>query len=224
MHSSPGGSPSAGRTGPTKRPATGRGSSTDSSAAPSPALSPACTRVLFLDAEGTLWTERPGRTMDEFWQRPTRGRAREVFRLAPGLRDLLRGLKASGCLLVVLSRHDERVLPEILEEFHLSDLFDDVLINGDKGERAAAWLEDHAIDREEAVMVGDREDLDIRPMRRVGIRSLLIDRPYNADVEAERIFALQELPGRLATPSPLPGPPQVALPRPPLDHGNSYNP
>ena len=152
------------------------------------------TRVVFFDAEGTLWVEQPGRTMQEFWQRPTRDHARDVFEPAPGVHSLLHRLKEAGCRLVVLSRHDERVLPQLLEEFHLSTFFDDVLINGDKGQRATRWLKEQGLGPEDALMVGDREDLDILPLDRVGIRALLVDRPYNRQVQAPRVSSLQEVP------------------------------
>ncbi len=131
--------------------------------------------------------------MKEFWQRPSRDHARRVFRLTPKLTQVLARLQAAGCRLVVLSRHDEKLLPSILEEFNLSTFFDDVLINGDKGDRAMAWLKNKNISEAHALMVGDREDLDIIPLRRVGIQAVLVDRPYNRDVETRRLHDIQEL-------------------------------
>lgn len=157
------------------------------------AVPPGTIRVVFFDAEGTLWGPRPGRTMKEFWRRPTREHARMVFQVSANVRSVLGRLKQSGCRLVVLSRHDEKLLPQLLEEFHLSTFFDDVLINGDKGERAIAWLKAQNMTPHNALMVGDREDLDILPLRRVGIHAVLVDRPYNERVDAPRLHDLEEL-------------------------------
>jgi FMN phosphatase YigB (HAD superfamily) len=131
--------------------------------------------------------------MEEFWQHPTRERAREIFQTAPGAHELLQTLRDQGVKRVVLSRHDERILPGLMEEFHLSRLFDDVLINGDKGERAMQWLKENGLSTADAVMIGDREDLDILPMQRVGIHAVLIDRPYNQQIAAPRVKSLQGL-------------------------------
>lgn len=151
------------------------------------------TRVIFFDAEGTLWTPRAGRTMKDFWDGPSLDKAKDVFQVEPGVHDLLARLKQEGHRLVVLSRHREHLLPGILKAFRLVTFFDDILINGDKGDRAAAWLHDRKIPREQALMVGDREDLDITPLKRAGIQALLVDRPYNKHVRAARIRTLDEV-------------------------------
>lgn len=129
----------------------------------------------------------------EFWDRPTREHARLVFRPAPGIHAALARLVAAGCRLVVLSRHDALLLPTLLEEFKVAVYFEDVLVNGDKGERAARWLAQKGLPPEEALMVGDREDLDIEPLRRVRIPVRLVDRPYNRHVEAPRLYDWGEL-------------------------------
>lgn len=152
-------------------------------------------RVVFFDAEGTLWVPRPGRTFADFWAEPTNARARHVFELAPDCLETLDALRAANVRLVVVSKHNEAILPGLLELFGLAGHFDDVLINGDKGHRIRDWLRAHRMTAGSAVMVGDRMDLDILPARREGVRALLVDMEYNQGERAERIDGLGQLVG-----------------------------
>jgi FMN phosphatase YigB (HAD superfamily) len=154
---------------------------------------PSRLEVVFFDAEGTLWIPRRGRDLTEFWADPTPANARRVFRVTPGIRTLLARLQRAGLRLVVLSRHNEEILPRLLEIFRLARHFEDVLVNGDKGERAAHWLRTHGVPRRAAIMIGDRDDLDIRPLARVGIRAFLLDRPYNRASPAPRLSDPRDL-------------------------------
>lgn len=159
--------------------------------APSPDL--AAVHTVFFDAEGTLWVPRAGRTLDDFWADPTPANAQRTLRVTPGIRTLLTRLGRRGKRLVVLSRHNETLLPRLLETFRLAHHFEAVLINGDKGERAALWLQAHGLPTASALMVGDRADLDVVPLERKGIQAVLLDRPYNRDSGAARVNDPREL-------------------------------
>lgn len=172
--------------------------------------------MIFFDAEGTLWIPQAGRTLKEFWERPTREHARIVFQPAPGIHQALARLSAAGCRLVVLSRHDPQLLPSLLEEFKVAVFFEDVLVNGDKGERAALWLHKQGIAHGDALMVGDRQDLDIDPLKRVRIPALLVDRPDNQQVAHPRLYDWSELVKQVEADPP--GQPRTSAPSDP-PHG-----
>lgn len=150
---------------------------------------------VFFDAEGTLWIPRAGHTFADFWAAPSAERALEVFELAPRIHESLQTLRDAGLRLVVVSVHDVRLLPEILDAFGLRPYFDDVLVNGHKGARVLQWLHAHGRGPEHAVMVGDRPDLDIEPLVTFGVRAVLVDRPYNRDAVAVRVHDLRDLAG-----------------------------
>lgn len=153
---------------------------------------------VFFDAEGTLWVPRPGRSFAEFWDDPDPARAVEIFEPTPHLAETLDALQRRGLRLVVVSLHDVHVLPRLLQGFGIADRFDDVLVNGHKGARILQWLADHGLGPENAVMVGDRPDLDIDPVEAFGVPAVLLDREYNRDADAVRIHDLRDLVGLLA--------------------------
>lgn len=161
-------------------------------AAPSQAGDRAITHVFF-DAEGTLWEPRPGRTIEDFWDDPSVGRAAQVFRLTPGIRSTLQALTRQGLTLVVMSKHDPDLLPRLLEDFGLAEFFDDVLVDDDKAGRVRAWLADHGVAPERAVMVGDRVEMDIRPLAEAGVLGVLVDRDYNRGPGHLRLRRVEDL-------------------------------
>lgn len=158
-----------------------------------PASPPSPVRAIFFDAEGTLWEPRKGKTFADFWADPTESRANEVFELTQGCTVTLDRLTAAGIRLIVVSKHNKRILPGLLRLFNLDLYFEDVLINGDKGLRVREWLKGQGIPRSAALMVGDRADLDILPLEREGIRAFLVDTEYNQNDHGERIDGLQSL-------------------------------
>lgn len=148
---------------------------------------------VFLDAEGTLWEPRPGRTIHDFWDAPSPERAREVFRPTPGIRPTLEALARRGLTLVVMSKHDPALLPRLLADFGLADLFDDVLVDDDKAARVGAWLQAHGVPPDRAVMVGDRVDMDIEPLVEAGVLGVLVDRDYNRGPGHLRLRRIEDL-------------------------------
>lgn len=151
-------------------------------------------RYLFIDAEGTLYVPRNGRSRWEFWSAPSPEWAVDFFELDHGVVEALRKLREISETICLVSRNTKPILTALLEKFGIRDYFDAILINGDKGKRIEEYLEQHGLDKAHALMVGDMPVLDIFPLRRVGIDAILIDRDYNQGVKAERIAGLRELP------------------------------
>lgn len=148
---------------------------------------------VFFDAEGTLWQPRPGRTIHDFWDEPSRARAQAVFDLTPGVEETLEALRERGLTLVVMSKHDPDLLPSLLEDFGLDEYFVDVLVDDDKQARVSAWLDGQGIDPRRAVMVGDRVEYDIEPLAEAGVIGILLDQRYNRGFGHLRIRRLTDL-------------------------------
>jgi phosphoglycolate phosphatase-like HAD superfamily hydrolase len=149
---------------------------------------------IFLDAEGTLYVPKDGRSRWAFWSRPSPAEAVEFFKLDDGVVDALERLRSEAETVCVVSLNSEPVLDAILDHFDIRRFFDDVMVNGDKGKRISQYLERNCLDKSDAVMVGDTPSLDLYPVLRAGIHSLLVDRVYNRWARAERIRGLSELP------------------------------
>lgn len=160
---------------------------------PPPATTEAPISHVFFDAEGTLWEPRPGRTIHDFWEDPSRARAQAVFTLTPGIQATLDALRERGLTLVVMSKHDPDLLPGILADFGLRRFFDDVLVDDDKGPRVARWLNERNVPPARAVMVGDRAEYDIRPLADHGVVGVLLDRTYNRRAGHLRIRRVEDL-------------------------------
>jgi len=151
-------------------------------------------RHVFLDAEGTLYVPKDGRSRWEFWANPTPQQAVEFFRLDDGVAEALETLRNEVDTLCLVSRNTEPILTAVLEHFGIRDYFDSVMVNGDKGKRISRYLEEHGLSKDEAVMVGDMPALDLQPVLRAGVYSILVDREYNRWANAERIKGVRELP------------------------------
>lgn len=155
-------------------------------------------RVVFLDAEGTLWRPRPGRSADEYWEDATVARAEAVFEAEPGAHELLRSLKADGHRIVVLSRHVPAYLASLLDHFGYRELVDDVVAEeyldaGVKARWAQAYLRENRLPAHASLMVGDSPEHDVKPFLEEGLRALLLDREYNRSSTVPRIASLAEL-------------------------------
>ncbi len=152
---------------------------------------------VFLDAEGTLYIPRNGMSRWYFWARPTPEEAVKFFELDKGVVEALVRLKAEVDTLCLVSLNSEPVLDAILDHFDLRRFFDCVMVNGDKGERIEKYLVERGLSKADAVMVGDTPTLDLYPVLRAGVHSILIDRDYNRGHSAERIKGVYELPAWL---------------------------
>lgn len=152
---------------------------------------------VFLDAEGTIYVPKDGRSRWEFWADPSPEKAIEFFELDAGVYDALVRIRSRVDTLCLVSLNHADVLEALLDEFGIRHLFDAVLLNGDKGHRIVDFLDSHGFAREDAVMVGDMPGLDLYPVRAVGVESILVSRPYNRTAKAERIRGVAELPAWL---------------------------
>jgi len=149
---------------------------------------------IFLDAEGTLYVPRGGRSRWGFWSAPSPERASRFFKLDAGVLQALMSLRDGAETLCVVSMNDERVLNHLLRKFGIASWFDCIMVNGNKGERVSRYLADRGFRKEDALMVGDMPNLDLFPLRDAGIEAILVDRPYNRWARAERIQGLRDLP------------------------------
>ncbi|MCY4485777.1 MAG: HAD-IA family hydrolase [Deltaproteobacteria bacterium] len=111
----------------------------------------------------------------------------------------LKGLRARGFILVMISNFDSRVL-KIIRGLGIADYFDSVFISSSAGfAKPAAGifqlaLERHGIVPHEAVHVGDSPETDVEGARNAGVRPVLLDR--NGGLESDgtaRIRGLGEL-------------------------------
>jgi len=149
---------------------------------------------VFLDAEGTLYVPKDGRSRWEFWADPSPEAALDFFELDTGVLEALVKLRERVDSLCIVSMNREEILDALLDRFDIRDMFDAVLLNGDKGKRIMEYLDAHGFDRSEAVMVGDMPVLDLYPVRAVGVEAILVDRRYNRKAKAERISGIRDLP------------------------------
>ena len=133
-------------------------------------------RIVFFDAEGTLYVPKKGKTFDDFWEggEHTLKRALENFELNRGVEETLGELLKKGHELVVVSVHKPDLLPDLLKGLGIRRCFADVLVNGDKGELMEEYLDRKDAPKENAVIVGDIYHVDIKPAEKVGIRGLLL--------------------------------------------------
>jgi FMN phosphatase YigB (HAD superfamily) len=136
-------------------------------------------RIVFFDAEGTLYVPKKGRTFDDFWEGGdhTLERALENFELNQGVEETLGELMKKGHELVVVSVHKPDLLPDLLKGLGIRRCFTDILVNGDKGELMEEYLDEKDVPKDLASIVGDIYDMDIAPAEKVGIRGLLLPGP-----------------------------------------------
>jgi FMN phosphatase YigB (HAD superfamily) len=151
-------------------------------------------RHVFLDAEGTLYVPKHGRSRWEFWCNPSTKEALEFFELDSGVKEAIGKLRGMVQTICLVSRNTEPILTALMSRFGLSGLFDAILLNGNKGDKIVGYLSEHGFERSEAVMVGDMPLLDLYPVRKVGVEAILVDREYNRWAKAERIKGVSELP------------------------------
>jgi phosphoglycolate phosphatase-like HAD superfamily hydrolase len=152
---------------------------------------------VFLDAEGTLYVPKNGKSRWEFWANPSPEAAIEFFELDRGVKESLEQLRSQVDTLCLVSKNPEDILGALLDKFGIRHLFDDIMLNGDKGKQIAQYLSRRGLRRDESVMVGDMPVLDLYPVRRRGIEAILVDRIYNSWAKATRIRGVSDLPSWL---------------------------
>lgn len=139
---------------------------------------------IFFDAEGTLYVPKSGYTYSDFWMgEQSIERAIEIFQLDIGIKEMLKNLKEDHKHLHVVSKHKEDLLPGLLDSFGILDLFETIIINGNKGERIKEFIDKNDIAKDDCAMFGDTFDIDIKPVEKQGIRSYLVDRDYNRELK-----------------------------------------
>lgn len=148
-------------------------------------------RVVFFDAEGTLYVPRKGKSYSSFWEDGEHSleRAVEHFKLNDGVLETLERMKKMGFTMVVVSTHKPELLPSLLEHFGVKEYFSDIIINGDKGTRMIEFLKEKGIPKNFAVAVGNNRTIDIEPAERVGIKGYLLARG-NLESISELIYLL----------------------------------
>jgi phosphoglycolate phosphatase-like HAD superfamily hydrolase len=161
------------------------------------AIRPRKFKHLFLDAEGTLYVPKGGRSRWVFWADPTPEAALEFFELDTGVYEALHQLRGQVDTLCLVSRNTEDILGALLEKFGIRGFFDEIMLNGDKGRQIERYLCRNGFKKEESLMVGDMPGLDLFPVKRAGIEAVLVDRVYNSWAKAERIKGLSDLPSWL---------------------------
>ncbi|RRD94837.1 HAD family hydrolase [Clostridiales bacterium COT073_COT-073] len=98
-------------------------------------------------------------------------------RLYQGIKELLQALKRSGRKLYVATSKPTIYSKEILDYFEISEYFEDIIgseLNGERTEKAdviAYVLDKHGINKEKAIMVGDRK-YDICGAREHGLNAI----------------------------------------------------
>jgi phosphoglycolate phosphatase-like HAD superfamily hydrolase len=152
---------------------------------------------VFLDAEGTLYVPKGGKSRWLFWAAPSPEAAVEFFELDTGVKEALEKIREQVDTLCIVSKNPEDILNALLVKFGIRHLFDEVMLNDNKGKLIANYLHRKGFRREDSVMVGDMPALDLFPVRRMGIEAVLVDRSYNSWVKAERIKGISELPSWL---------------------------
>jgi FMN phosphatase YigB (HAD superfamily) len=172
--------------------------------------------VAFLDAEGTLYVPKPGRTAEAFWRGEcTLERALAHFEPETGVFDALRRLRAQGSRVVVVSKHREDLLLQLFDAWGLRALIDDVILTHRKGQAIARFLETEGVPPSRALMLGDRPDLDVEPVLREGVPALLLRRDYNLTYEGDVLCCLADLPEETRRrPSPPCESPATTTPKP----------
>ena len=106
----------------------------------------------------------------------------------PGIHELLTTLQERGAALYLCTSKRVEFARRILDHFGLTQFFSGVAAdratseNHDKADLLRELLEEHAIDRTSAVMIGDRE-FDILAARAMGIPSIAVRYGYGSSEE-----------------------------------------
>jgi FMN phosphatase YigB (HAD superfamily) len=144
---------------------------------------------IFFDAEGTLYVTKKGRHYSEFWEgERTIENAKRIFELDKTMHKLLEMLKTKKIPMYLVSKHDhEQLLLELLEHFDVKDYFQEILLNGDKGQRIRELANRKNIPLNHCYMLGDQYNLDIEPVQKVGAKAFLVERKHNRHYSGQKV-------------------------------------
>lgn len=124
----------------------------------------------------------------------------ESYRLHPDALPLLERLEAAGYAMGVISNF-EAWLEGLLDKLDVTRFFSVRVVSGVEGVEKPdpaifrLALERMGVAAEESIYVGDNPFFDVEPARKVGMRTVLIDRrDLYPDVDGLRITSLEDLP------------------------------
>ncbi|MCK4444160.1 MAG: HAD family hydrolase [Thermoplasmata archaeon] len=134
-------------------------------------------KVVFFDAEGTLYRPKNGKRPEDFWEggEHTLERAKEHFELNCCVAETLERLKQRNYIIAVVSKHKDHLLSDLLQHLGIDEYFSGIMIGEDKAPMMLNFLQERDISKNDAIMVGDTYELDIAPAESVGIRGLHLD-------------------------------------------------
>ncbi len=149
-------------------------------------------KIIFFDADGTLWYPRQTKyNKHPVWvyrQYPNPHLARKQIMLIPGVIQTLRKLKKKGIKLIILSTNPREpkeanaIMQDSVKHFGIKDFFEEVHATRDyhesKGEFILEIIKKLGFSKKDALMVGDSYEWDYKPARDVGVDALLIENSY----------------------------------------------
>jgi phosphoglycolate phosphatase-like HAD superfamily hydrolase len=151
-------------------------------------------KVIFFDGDGTLWyPEDTKRTKVPHWVYLDESISNPIaeFVITPTTAETLQRLGEMGIKRVLLSTsplpEEEAIMHRIRVAQHVDvhHLLDDILVAPDypagKGEQIRKWLEEHDMQADDALMVGDMYTWDLKSARDVGVDGLLVESDYQQE-------------------------------------------
>ncbi|MFQ6866690.1 HAD family hydrolase [Blautia sp.] len=116
----------------------------------------------------------------------------------PGVEEMLEGLKRKGYILAVASSKPERFVHRILDHFHLTGYFQEIVgseMNGGRTSKAEVIEEalsrlHMSVCRKDVIMVGDKEH-DVLGAREAGISCVAVSYGYGTEEELKNAAPLK---------------------------------
>lgn len=115
---------------------------------------------------------------------------------------VLKDLKSKKYKIALISNTDCFSVRSILEKYNMLELFDVVKLSYETGmlkSNAKVFeetLEELGVSKDEAVMIGDSLDSDIKGAENAGVRGILIDRKNRRDYE-DKIISLKDIESKI---------------------------
>ena len=141
-----------------------------------------------------MYVPKKDHDYNEFWcGHQTLENAKKIFKLDNDALELLLRLKTEKIPMYVVSQHRKELLIKLLEYFGIKEFFTDVLVTTEKGKRIQQLAKAKQIPLDKCLMIGDRYELDIAPVLKIGVNALLIDREHNQYLHVPRIKNYDEV-------------------------------
>jgi magnesium-dependent phosphatase-1 len=164
-------------------------------------------KVIFFDADGTLWYPiKTKHTVKPHWLYKDKSikNYHKHLMLIPTVETTLEKLKRMGVITIILSTHPHeekeayRVLHGKVQHFKLKELFTEVhatrMYYESKGEFIVSILKRLHIPKSKAVMIGDNYVWDYKPIKAIGVDAILIESDYmKKDKRLKTIKKLSDL-------------------------------